>query len=95
MSSRWIRCLVTALLLTLGLGLPAQAKPPAAGAASLRQGGVLEGLAAYGAALLLALKDDPLCGRGYCPTPPPPPPPIHNMSNAVFKPLPGRRGSRP
>ncbi|HEY2294045.1 MAG TPA: hypothetical protein VGM86_25365 [Thermoanaerobaculia bacterium] len=96
MSSRWIRCLVTALLLTLGLGLPAQAKPPAAGAASPRQGGVLEGLTAYGVALFLAVKDDGgLCGMGYCPTPPPPPPPIHTMSNGIFKPRPVRRDSLP
>lgn len=92
MSSRWIRCIVTALLLTLGLGLPAQAKPPAA---SPRQGGVLEGLTAYGAALFLALKDGAQCETGWCPTPPPPPPPIHNMSIAVFKPRPVRRGSLP
>ena len=95
MSSRWIRCTVTALLLTLGFGIPAQAKPPAAGAASPRQGGVLEGLTAYGVALLHALKDDPLCGSGYCPTPPPPPPPVHYMSVWVFKPRTFRRDSLP
>lgn len=88
MSSRCIRWIATALLLTLGFGIPAQAKTPAAGAASPRQGGVLEGLTAYGVALFLALKDDPLCGEAYCPTPPPPPPPGHHMSNAVLKPRP-------
>ena len=93
MSSRWIRCIVATLLLTLGLGIPAQAKPPAAGAASPRQGDVLEGLNAYGAALLEVLKDGGLCGSGYCPTPPPPPPPI--LSNGIFKPRPVRRGSLP
>jgi len=91
MSSRWI---AIALLLSLGFGVPAQAKPPAAGAASPRQGGVLEELTAHGLALFLALKDGDLCGMGYCPTPPPPPP-IHNMSFAVFKPRPARRGSLP
>jgi len=95
MSSRWLRWIAAVLLLTLGFGLPAQAKPPAAGAVSPRQRGVLEGLTAYGVALFLALKDEPLCGLGYCPTPPPPPPPIHNMSIAAFKPLPARRGSLP
>ena len=95
MSSRWIRCIVTALLLTLGLGIPAQAKPPAAGAASHRQGGVLEEITAYGAALLVALKDGGLCGTGYCPTPPPPPPPFHDMSIAAFKPRSFGKGSLP
>ncbi len=95
MSSRWI---ATVVLLTLGFGVPAQAQPPAAGAASSRQGGVLEELTAYGAALIVALKfgDGALCGGGYCPTPPPPPPPT--MSIAVFKPHPARtirRGSLP
>lgn len=94
MSSRWIRWIATALLLTLGLGVPAQAKPPGAGAASPRQGGVLDELTAYGVALFLTLKNGDLCGLGYCPTPPPPPP-VHNMSFAAFKPLPARRGSRP
>src|SRR5215510_1083792 len=98
MSTRWIRWMATVLLLTLGFGIPAQAKPPAAGAASPRQWGVLEGLTAYGAALFLALKDDPLCGSGWCPTPPPPPPPIHYMSITsipVFKPRPIEKGSLP
>lgn len=95
MSSRWIRWIATALLLTLGLGVPAQAKSPAAGIVSPRHGGVLEELTAYGAALFLALKSggaqcEP---TGWCPTPPPPPPPI--MSIGVFKPRPARRGSLP
>lgn len=56
------------LLLTLGFGVPAQAKPPVAGAASPRQGGILEELSAYGATLLLTLKDGGvLCGSGYAP----------------------------
>ena len=63
MSSRWMRWIVTALLLTLGFGVPAQAKTPAAGAASLRQGGVLEGLTAYGVALFLGLKDERPCAE--------------------------------
>ena len=90
MSSRWIRWIATVLLLTLGFGVPAQARTPAAGAASSRQGGVLEELTAYGVALFLRLKEGAggLCGMGYCPTPPPPPPPI--MSIAVFKPRPVR-----
>jgi hypothetical protein len=88
---RWI---ATGLLLTLGFGVPAQAKPSAAGAASSRQGGVLEGLTSYGVALFLKLRDGGgLCGMGYCPTPPPPPPPV--MSIAVFKPRPARKGSLP
>ena len=94
MSSRWFRCIATVLLLTLGFGVPAQAKPLAATAASPRLGDILEELTAYGVALFLALKDGDLCGMGYCPTPPPPPP-IHNMSFAVFKPRPARRGSLP
>jgi hypothetical protein len=93
--SRRIRWIAIALLLTFGLGIPAQAKPPAAGAASPRQGGVLEELTAYGVALFLGLKDGELCGRSYCPTPPPPPPPFNTMSFGVFKPLPARRGSLP
>jgi hypothetical protein len=92
MSNRWLRWIATVLLLTLGFGVPAQAKPPAAGAASPRQGGVLEELTAYGVALFLALEDEPLCGLGYCPTPPPPPPPGQHMSFAVFKPRPVRKG---
>lgn len=95
MSNRWIRWIATALLLTLGFGLPAQAKPPVAGAASPRQGGVLEELTAYGVALFLALKDEPLCGTGYCPTPPPPPPPGHRMSIMAFHPLSVRKGPLP
>jgi hypothetical protein len=95
MSSRWTRWIAAASLLTLGLGIPAQAKPLAVGAASPRQGGVLEGLAAYGAALFRALKNEPWCGQGYCPTPPPPPPPGHFMSDAVFKPRPVGRGFLP
>ncbi|HSS49843.1 MAG TPA: hypothetical protein VLX28_12960 [Thermoanaerobaculia bacterium] len=90
MSSRLIAAL---LLLTLGFGVPAQAKPPAAGAAFPRQGGVLEELTAYGATLLLALKDGGLCGQGYCPTPPPPPPPIHIMSIVAVQPRPVGKGS--
>jgi hypothetical protein len=93
MSSRRIAAL---LLLTLGLGVPAQAKPPAAGAVFPRQGGVLEELMTYGATLFLVLKDGGgLCGTGYCPTPPPPPPPGHTMSIMVFKPRPVRKGSLP
>jgi len=95
MSSRWIiRPIATALLLTLGFGVPAQAKSRAAGAASPRQGDVLEQLTACGASLLRALKDTyPWCGTGYCPTPPGPPPPGHTMSSVVFKPL--GKGSLP
>lgn len=89
-----IRRIAAILLLTLGLGVPAQAKPPAAGAAP-RQGGVLEELTAYGATLLLALKDGGLCGTGYCPTPPPPPPPNHTMSIVAFNPRPVGKGSLP
>jgi hypothetical protein len=89
-----IRRIAAILLLTLGFGVSAQAKPPAAGAAFPRQGSILEELTAYGATLLLELKDGGLCGSGYCPTPPPPPPPIHSMS-VVFKPRPVRRGSHP
>jgi hypothetical protein len=92
--SRQIRPIATALLLTLALGVPAQAKPPAAGAAFHGQGGVLEELTAYGASLLRALKDYPWCGMGYCPTPPSPPPPGHTMSNIV-KPHPAGKGSLP
>lgn len=94
MSIRWIRCIAAVVLLTLGFGVPAQAKPPAAGAASSRQGSVLEELTAYGAALIVGLKfgEGGLCGTGYCPTPPPPPPPI--MSIAAFKPHPVRKGSQ-
>ena len=100
MSSRYIRPIAAALLLTLGLGVPAQAKPLAAGAAFHGQGGVLEALTAYGASLLLSLKDSssPWCGEtGYCPTPPSPPPPGqggHNMSN-ITKPRPAGKGSLP
>jgi hypothetical protein len=94
--SRWI---ATALLLTLGLGVPAQAKTPAAGAASPRHGGVLEELTAYGAALFVTMKDGNWCGQSYCPTPPPPPPPGQHMSFAAFKPLskpgPVRKGPLP
>lgn len=97
MSSRWLRCIATLSLLILGFGIPAQAKPLAAGAAFPRQGGVLEELTAYGASLLPALKDgSPWCGgTGYCPTPPPPPPPGqggHTMSGVV-KPHPAGKGS--
>jgi hypothetical protein len=96
MSSRHIRPIVAALLLTLGLGVPAQAKPLAAGAVLHGQGGVLEELTAYGASLLRALKDgSPWCGEtGYCPTPPGPPPPGHTMSSIV-KPHPAGKGSLP
>jgi hypothetical protein len=84
------------VLLTLGLGLPAQAKPSAAGTVSLRQGGVLEEITAFGVALFLTLKSGGgLCGTGYCPTPPPPPPPFHDMSIAAFKPHSLGKGSRP
>ena len=89
--SRWIRCIATGLLLTLGFGVPAQAKPPAAGAASPRQGSVLEELTAYGVALLLKLQDGERCGTSYCPTPPDPPPPGHTMS-LMAKPAPGGKG---
>ena len=92
MSSRWFRCIATVLLLTLGFGVPAQAKPAAAAAASPRQGGVLEELTAYGVALFLTLKDgEGRCGTAYCPTPPPPPPPGHTMS-LVVKPAPAGKG---
>jgi len=97
MSSRYIRPIAAALLLTLGLGIPAQAKPLAAGAAFHGQGGVLEELTAHGASLLRALKDYPWCGQAYCPTPPSPPPPGqggHTMSNIV-KPHPAGKGSLP
>jgi hypothetical protein len=91
-----IRRIAAALLLTLGLGVPAQAKPPAAGAAFPRQGGVLEELTTYGATLLLMLKEGGgLCGSGYCPTPPPPPPPIHDMSLVAAKPRQAGKGSHP
>jgi len=89
------RRIAAILLLTLGFGVPAQAKPPAAGAAFPRQGGILEELTAYGATLLLALKDGGLCGSGYCPTPPPPPPPNHTMSIVVFNPPQVGKGSHP
>lgn len=95
MSSRCIRWIAVGLLLTLGFGVPAQAKSPAARAVSSRQGGVLEEWTAYGVALFLVLKDGAQCETGWCPTPPPPPPPIHPMSCGVFKPLPARRGSLP
>ena len=94
MSNRWLRWIATVLLLTLGLGVPAQAKPPAAGTASLRQGGILEELTAYGVALFLALKDTDQCQTGYCPTPPPPPPPIHTMSIMASNPSSLGKGSR-
>ena len=91
--SRWI---ATVLLLTLGFGIPAQAKPPAAGAASSRQRGFLEEITAYGAALFSTLKEGGgLCGTGWCPTPPPPPPPGHEMSIGVFKTRSFGRGSLP
>jgi hypothetical protein len=90
--SRWIRCIATGLLLTLGFGVPAQAKPPAASAASHRQGGILEELTAYGVALFLTLKyDGERCGTAYCPTPPGPPPPGHTMS-LIAKPAPAGKG---
>jgi hypothetical protein len=92
MSSRRIAAL---LLLTLGSGVPAQAKPPAAGAAFPRQGGVLEELMTYGATLFLLKDGDDRCGTAYCPTPPPGPPPGHTMSLMVFKPRPVRKGSLP
>jgi hypothetical protein len=89
MSSRWFRCIVTVVLLSLGSGVPAQAKTPPAGTVSSRQGGVLEELKAFGVRLFLTLKDGEVrCGSGYCPTPPQPPPPGHTMSIMVFKPLP-------
>ena len=90
------RRIAALLLLTLGFGVSAQAKPLAAGPASHGQGGVLEALTAYGASLLLTLKDDahPWCGTGYCPTPPSPPPPGHTMSSVV-KPHPAGKGSLP
>lgn len=96
MSSRRIRCIVAVLLLTLGLGIPAQAKPSAAAAVSLRQGGVVEELTAYGVALFLGLKSDGTqCDpTGWCPTPPPPPPPVHTMTNGIFQLRPFQRGSR-
>ena len=91
MSSRWFRCIATVLLLTLGFGVPAQAKPLAAAAASPRLGDILEELTAYGIALFLPLKDGERCGIGYCPTPPQPPPPGHTMS-LMAKPAPGGKG---
>jgi len=92
MSSRWFRYTATVLLLTLGLGVPAQAKPAAAGTASPRQEGVLEELKSFGGTLFQTLTDGgPLCGMGYCPTPPQPPPPIHTMSIMV-KPAPAGKG---
>jgi hypothetical protein len=91
MSSRRIAAV---LLLTLGFGVPAHAKPPTAGAAFPRQGGVLEELSAYGATLFLMLKEGGgLCGSGYCPTPPPPPPPGHTMSIVASKPRQVGKGS--
>jgi hypothetical protein len=94
MSSRWFRRIATVLLLTLGFGIPAQAKLPAAGAVSPAQGSVLEEITSHSIALFLKLMDGGgLCGTGYCPTPPPPPPPFHSMSISVFKPRPIRRGS--
>lgn len=88
-----IACL---LLLTLCCGVPAQAKPLAAGAASLRQWGVLEQLTAYGISLTRVLKfeSSPYCGTAYCPTPPGPPPPGQTMSSVV-KPHPAGKGSLP
>jgi hypothetical protein len=95
MSSRWFRCAATLLLLTLGFGIPAQAKSSAAGAASLRQGGVLDELTAFGVAFFLRFKEDPKCGTGYCPTPPGPPPPGHTISIMVSGPRPVGKGSLP
>ena len=100
MSSRHIRpiaaVVAAVLLLTLGLGVPAQAKPLAAGAALHGQGSALEVLTAYGASLLRMVKDtSPWCGSGYCPTPPPPPPPGqggHTMSSVVKPHLAGLAG---
>jgi hypothetical protein len=90
------RRIVAILLLTLGSGVSAQAKPLAVDAAFPRQGGVLEELMTYGATLFLTMKEGGgLCGTGYCPTPPPPPPPGHTMSLMVFKPRPVRKGSLP
>jgi hypothetical protein len=95
MLSRWFRRIATGLILTLGFGISAQAKSPAAGAVSPRQGGVLEEITSYGVALFqkLTAGDGGLCGTGYCPTPPPPPPPIHSMSLRVIHPRPFREGS--
>ena len=89
------RRIAALLLLTLGFGASAQAKPLAAGAASYGQGGVLEALTAYGASLARVLKSDPVpwCGRAYCPTPPSPPPPGsggQTMSNGVKPHLAGK-----
>jgi len=93
MLSRWI---AAGLLLILGFGVPAQAKPLAADVAFPHQGGVLEELSAYVAALFLMLKSDGgLCGTGYCPTPPPPPPPGHVISIVAGKPRPAGKGSLP
>ena len=90
------RRIAVLLLLTLGLGVSAQAKPLAVDAAFPRQGGVLEELMTYGATMLLMLKDGGgLCGTGYCPYPPPPPPPGHTMSIMVSKPRPAGKGSLP
>lgn len=91
MSSHRFRGFATLLLLTLGFGMPAQAKSPAAGAAPPRQISILEELTAYGVALFLPLKEDPKCGTAYCPTPPGPPPPGHTMS-LMAKPAPGGKG---
>jgi hypothetical protein len=94
MSSRWFRRIATVLILTFGFGISAEAKLPVAGAASPRQGGVLEGITSHSVALFLKLMTDGgLCGTGYCPTPPPPPPPIHSMSLRVIHPRPFREGS--
>ncbi len=102
MSSRHIRPIAAAaaILLTLGLALPAQAKPLAAGAAFHGQGGVLEALTACGASLarVLKLTSAPWCGTGYCPTPPPPPPPGSGggqTMSSIVKPHPAGKGSLP
>ncbi len=93
MSSHRFRGSATLLLLTLGFGMPAQAKSPAAGAAPPRQVSFLEELTAYSVALFLPIKDGgPKCGdTAYCPTPPGPPPPGHTMS-LMAKPAPGGKG---
>ena len=91
------RRIAAGLLLTLGLGVSAQAKPLAVDAVFPRQGGVLEELMTYGATMLMMLKDGGggLCGTGYCPYPPPPPPPGHVISVVVVKPRPAGKGSLP